>query len=105
MMVQLPFQPLRLLLMIQVKPAATEGDMYRYVIQSLTAFGQVVFKRACEKSATRGHSSNVGPGEEARGGVTTHGNAPQAEEVSDAMAAALKDGLIEFGHLQEAVDR
>ncbi|CAM9167151.1 unnamed protein product [Ectocarpus fasciculatus] len=79
--------------------------MYRYVIQSLRAFGQDAFEIACERSATRGQSGDDGPCEEARGGASLHGDPPQAEEVANAMAAGIKDGLIEFGHLQEAVDR
>ncbi|CAM9281330.1 unnamed protein product [Ectocarpus sp. 8 AP-2014] len=89
----------------QIKPAVCEGDIYRYVAQSHTAFELVAFKRACEKSATGGHSREDEPCEENSGGAIPHGNAPQAEEVSDAMVSGLKDGLIDFEHLQETVDR
>ncbi|CAM9174909.1 unnamed protein product [Ectocarpus sp. 4 AP-2014] len=80
----------------QANPAATELDVFRYVTQSLTAFEQLVFEKVCENSATTRRSG---------GGGSPHGNAPQAEEVSDAMVTGLKDGLIDFEHLQEAVDR
>ncbi|CAN0140050.1 unnamed protein product, partial [Ectocarpus sp. 12 AP-2014] len=89
----------------QANPAATELDVFRYVTQSLTAFEQLVFEKVCEKSATIRPASNDEPCEEDGGGGSPHGNAPQAEEVSDAMVTGLKDGLIDFEHLQEAVDR
>ncbi|CAN0121203.1 unnamed protein product, partial [Ectocarpus fasciculatus] len=89
----------------QIKPVACEGDIYRYVSQSLIAFEQVVFERACEKGATRRHSGDDEPCEDDRGGATPHGNAPQAEEVADAMVAGLKDGLVDFEHLEETADR
>ncbi|CAM9651184.1 unnamed protein product, partial [Ectocarpus sp. 4 AP-2014] len=89
----------------QMKPAACEADFYRYVAQSHAAFEQVVFQRACQNSATRRHSKEDEPCEDNGGGAIPHGNAPQAEEVSDAMVAALKEGLMDFEHLQETADR
>ncbi|CAN0421510.1 unnamed protein product, partial [Ectocarpus sp. 12 AP-2014] len=89
----------------QIKPAACEGDLYRYVAQSHAAFEQVVFERACQNSATCGHSKEDERCEDNGGGAIPHGNAPQAEEVSDAMVAALKNGLMDFEHLQETADR
>ncbi|CAM9247501.1 unnamed protein product [Ectocarpus fasciculatus] len=89
----------------QINPAASEGDVFQYVSQSLIAFEQVVFEKACEKLATRGQSSDDEPCLENGGGESPHGNVPQVDEVSDAMVAAFKDGPIEFGHLQEAIDR
>ncbi|CAM9567655.1 unnamed protein product [Ectocarpus fasciculatus] len=89
----------------QVNPAATELDIFRYVTQSLTAFQQLAFEKVCENSAAIRPSSDDDPCEEDRGGGSPHGNAPQVEEVADAMATGLKDGLIDFDHLQEAVDR
>ncbi|CAM9561161.1 unnamed protein product [Ectocarpus fasciculatus] len=91
--------------MIQVTPAATELDIFLYVTQSITAFEQLVLEKVWEKSAAIRPSSDDDPCEEGRGGGSPHGNAPQAEEVADAMATGLKDGLIDFDHLQEAVDR
>ncbi|CBN75415.1 expressed unknown protein [Ectocarpus siliculosus] len=89
----------------QVNPAANEGDLYRYFCQASAAFEELVFEKACEKSATRRQLSIDEPCEEDRGGGSSHGADPQAEDVSDAMVTALKDGLIDFGHLQETVDR
>ncbi|CAN0026666.1 unnamed protein product [Ectocarpus sp. 4 AP-2014] len=89
----------------QVNPAANEGDLFRYFSQSLNAFEELVFEKACEKSATRRHLSADEPCEEDRGGGRPHGNALKAEDVSDAMVTGLKDGLIDFEHLQETVDR
>ncbi|CAN0123820.1 unnamed protein product [Ectocarpus sp. 6 AP-2014] len=89
----------------QVNPAANEGDLYRYFCQAFAAVEEFVFEKACEKSATRRQLSIDEPCEEDRGGGSSHGAAPQAEDVSDAMVTALKDGLIDFGHLQETVDR
>ncbi|CAN0400626.1 unnamed protein product [Ectocarpus sp. 12 AP-2014] len=89
----------------QVNPAANEGDLFRYFSQSLNAFEEVVFEKACEKSATRRFLNADEPCEQDRGGGSPHGNAPQAEDVSDAMVTGLKDGLIDFEHLQETVDR
>ncbi|CBJ48543.1 expressed unknown protein [Ectocarpus siliculosus] len=89
----------------QIKPAACEGDLYRYVAQSHAAFEQVVFERACQNSATRRHPKEDEPCEDNGGGAIPHGSAPQAEEVSDTMVAALKNGLMDFEHLQETADR
>ncbi|CAM9443720.1 unnamed protein product [Ectocarpus sp. 12 AP-2014] len=89
----------------QVNPAANEGDLYRYFSQTFTAFEELVFEKACEKSATRRHLSADEPCGEDRGGGSPHGNAPLAEDVSDAMVMGLNDGLIDFEHLQETVDR
>lgn len=98
-------RPLLLLDMIQVNPVASEEDVFQYVSQSLVAFEQVVFEKVCEKRSTRGQWSDDEPCLENRAGASPHGNVIQAEEVSDAMVAGLKDGLIEFEHLQETVDR
>ncbi|CAM9627765.1 unnamed protein product [Ectocarpus sp. 12 AP-2014] len=90
---------------LQINPAASEGDMFRYVAQSLIAFEQVVFEKSCENSATSGQSSEDKLCDEKAGGATPLGHAPQVEEVSDAMVAGFKDGLIEFEYLQDAIDR
>lgn len=91
-----------LLLLVQINQAAGE-DLFRYVVKSLAAFEQLVFEKACENSATRRHrSSDENDGR----GASPHGNAaPQAEEVSDAMVAGFRDGLIDFEPLKDAVDR
>ncbi|CAM9112274.1 unnamed protein product [Ectocarpus sp. 13 AM-2016] len=89
----------------QIKPAACDGDIYRYVAQSQTRFQQVVFERACQNSATRRHSREDESYKDNRAGAFPHGNAPQAEDVSDAMVVGLKNGLIDFEHLQDTVDR
>ncbi|CAM9576285.1 unnamed protein product [Ectocarpus fasciculatus] len=89
----------------QINPAVSEGDVYMYVIQSLVALEQVVFGKACRKMATRGQLSDDEPRLENSGGVSPHGNVPQVEEVSEAIAAGLKDGLVDFGQLQETFDR
>ncbi|CBN75413.1 expressed unknown protein [Ectocarpus siliculosus] len=89
----------------EVNPAANEGDLFRYFSQSQTAFEELVFEKACEKSAARRHLSADEPCEEGRCDANPHGNVPQVEEVSDAMVIALKAGLLDFEHLQEAVDR
>lgn len=97
--------PLHLLLVIQVNAAANEGDLYRYFSQSLTAFEELVFEKACEKSATRRHLNANEACEEDGGGGSPHANAPEPEDVSDAMVTGLKAGLLDFEHLQQAVDR
>ncbi|CAB1096251.1 unnamed protein product [Ectocarpus sp. CCAP 1310/34] len=89
----------------QANPAATELDVFRYVTQSHTAFEQLVFEKVCENSATIRPLSDDEPCEDDGGCGSPHGNPPQAEEVSDAMVTGLRDGLIDFEHLQEAVDR
>ncbi|CAM9343803.1 unnamed protein product [Ectocarpus sp. 12 AP-2014] len=89
----------------QVNPAANEGDLFRYFSQTFAAFEELVFEKACKKSATRRHLSADEPCGEDRGGGSPHGNAPLAEDVSDAMVMGLNDGLIDFEHLQETVDR
>ncbi|CAM9737968.1 unnamed protein product [Ectocarpus fasciculatus] len=89
----------------QVNPAATELDLYLYVTQSLIAFEQLVFEKVCDNSPATRPSSDDEPCEEDMGDGSPHGNAPQAEEVADVMVTGLKDGLIDFEHLQEAVDR
>lgn len=100
----LPLHPLLLLDMIQVNPAASEGDVFRYVAQSLRAFERAVFEKACENSAASGHSSDDELCDEKTGGARPLGHPPQVEEVSDAMVTGFKDGLIDFEYLQ-AVDR
>ncbi|CAN0464840.1 unnamed protein product, partial [Ectocarpus sp. 12 AP-2014] len=89
----------------QVNPVASEEDVFQYVSQSLVAFEQVVFEKVCEKRSTRGQWIGDEPCLENTAGVSPHDNVIQAEEVSDAMVAGFKDGLIEFEHLQETVDR
>ncbi|CAN0014601.1 unnamed protein product [Ectocarpus sp. 8 AP-2014] len=89
----------------QINPAACEGDMYRYVTQSIIAFTQLALERACEDTVMIRPSSDDEPCKEDRVDNMPHGNAPQAEKVSGAMVAGLKDNLIEFQHLQEAADR
>ncbi|CAM9174833.1 unnamed protein product [Ectocarpus sp. 4 AP-2014] len=89
----------------QVNPAANEEDLYRFFCQTFAAFEELVFEKACEKSATRRNLSADEPCGEDRGSGSPHGNAPQAEDVSDAMVMGLNDGLINFEHLQETVDR
>ncbi|CAM9174759.1 unnamed protein product [Ectocarpus sp. 4 AP-2014] len=89
----------------QVNPAANEGDLFRYCCQTFAAFEEFVFEKVCENSAIRRHLSADEPCEEDRVGGSPHGAALQAEDVSDAMVTGLKDGLIDFEHLQETVDR
>lgn len=91
--------------MIQINPAASEEDVFRFVAQSLEAFVQLVVEEACEKRTTRSCSSDDGPYEEDSGGASPHGNAPRAEEMSDAMVTGFKAGLLDFENLQEAVDQ
>ncbi|CAM9439113.1 unnamed protein product [Ectocarpus sp. 4 AP-2014] len=89
----------------KINPAASEGDVFRYVVQSLAAFDQVAFEKAWNNSAACGQSSDDESSLENRGGGSPHGNAPPVEEVADAMVAGFKDDLVEFEHLQETVDR
>ncbi|CAM9592766.1 unnamed protein product [Ectocarpus sp. 8 AP-2014] len=89
----------------QINPAASEEDVFRFVAQSLEAFVQLVVEEACEKRATRSCSSDDGPCEEDRSGASPHGNAPRAEEMSEAMVTGFKVGLLDFENLQQAVDR
>ncbi|CAM9397673.1 unnamed protein product [Ectocarpus fasciculatus] len=77
----------------QITPALGEGDMYRYVAQSLEGFMTYVFARACE------------PCEKDICGASPHLKPPQAEDMSEIMATGIKEGLINFDLLQEAVDR
>ncbi|CAN0084663.1 unnamed protein product, partial [Ectocarpus fasciculatus] len=89
----------------KINPAACEGDMYRYVTQSIYAMMQLAFERACASNATTRPSGDDEPSKEDEGGASPYGNVPQAEEVSDALLAGLKDDMIAFDHLQEAADR
>ncbi|CAM9515199.1 unnamed protein product [Ectocarpus sp. 13 AM-2016] len=89
----------------QINPIASEEDVFQYVSQSLVAFEQVVFEKVCEKSSTRGQWSDDEPCLKNTAGASPYGNVIQAEEVSDAMVAGFKDGLIKFEQLQETVDR
>ncbi|CAN0124084.1 unnamed protein product [Ectocarpus sp. 6 AP-2014] len=88
----------------KITPAASERDVFRYVVQSLAAFDQVAFEKACKNSAPCGQSSDDEPYLENRGDGSPHGNAPPVEEVAHAMVAGFKDDLVEFEHLQETVD-
>ncbi|CAM9344936.1 unnamed protein product [Ectocarpus fasciculatus] len=89
----------------KIEPALGEGDMYRYVVQSLTGFMEFVFERACENRATCRYSRDDEPGEEDISGASPHVKAPRVEEISEVMATGIKEGLIDFDLLQEAVDR
>ncbi|CAM9958278.1 unnamed protein product [Ectocarpus sp. 8 AP-2014] len=89
----------------QIKPALNEGDIYRYVAQSLTEFMECAFERAGENNSKRRQSRYNEPCEEDIHGASPHGKIPQAEELSQAVVTGLKEGLIDFDHLQETVDR
>ncbi|CBN75412.1 hypothetical protein Esi_0093_0058 [Ectocarpus siliculosus] len=89
----------------QINRVVTEEDIFPYVAQSLTAFDRRVITMARKKSATRRHSTDGDPCEADVSGSSLHGNAPRAEEVSEAMVTGFKDGLIDFEHLQDAADR
>ncbi|CAM9928481.1 unnamed protein product [Ectocarpus fasciculatus] len=89
----------------QIKPALGEVDMYRYVVQSLSRFMVFVFERARENSATRRHSGDNEPGDEDMSGAIPHFKPPQVEEMSEVMATGIKEGLLDYEPLQEAVDR
>lgn len=85
-------------LLIKLNAAAGERELYIYVTQSFREFEQAVFERACEKSATaRARSEDAEPREEdncyPRGG-------PLSSEVSNAMAAGLRENMIEFERLE-----
>ncbi|CAM9309567.1 unnamed protein product [Ectocarpus fasciculatus] len=89
----------------QITPALGEGDMYRYVVQSLSEFMVFVFERACEHSAACRYSRDGGHREEDISGASPHVKAPRVEEMSEVMATGIKEGLVDFEPLQEAVDR
>ncbi|CAM9702943.1 unnamed protein product, partial [Ectocarpus fasciculatus] len=89
----------------QIKTAASEQEIFPYVAQSLAAFDRRVMVMARNKRATRRHSSDGEACAADLGGANLHGNAPRAEEVSEAMVDGFKAGLIDFEHLQDAADR
>ncbi|CAB1096248.1 unnamed protein product [Ectocarpus sp. CCAP 1310/34] len=73
--------------------------------RSIVAFDQVAFEKTCKTSTTSRQLSDNEPCLEDSGGASPQGNAPQVEEASDAMVGGLKDGLFDFGQVQETVDR
>lgn len=94
--------PVLLPLSIKLHAAANERDLHRYTMQSIRAFEQSVFAKACEKSAAAS-SQDAESREEFNSCRYLDG--PLLSEVSEAMAAGLQDHVIECERLEEAVDR
>lgn len=91
---------------LQLYVAADERELYIFVTQSFKVFEQVVFTKACEKSATaRGRSEDPEQREEGGRNSFAHGDGPLPSEVAEAMTAGLRENMIEFEQLEETADR
>ncbi|CAM9342421.1 unnamed protein product [Ectocarpus sp. 12 AP-2014] len=90
----------------QLNEAATEAELYRYVSQSCVAFENTIYTTMTKQSASGGNSLYDS---EPRGRPDRVHSSLQdlmAADVSKAMRSLLDDGrFVDFGPLQEAVDR
>ena len=97
--------------------AATEPELYQYVMQSIRAFEQAVFSRVVNENATYRkrleEAELAGAGGEGIGDKENPSHTeevphpPQPQEVADAMVSVLQNDLavVRFSNLLEAVDR
>lgn len=87
--------------------AATEPELYQYVMQSFRAFEQAVFSKVVnENAAYRKRLDEAELAGEGSGDTRRPNETPQPQEIADAMASVMRDdGGFQFLSLQEAVDR
>ncbi|CAM9393289.1 unnamed protein product, partial [Hapterophycus canaliculatus] len=86
----------------QLEEVVTEGDLYRFVAQSLRAIDRAIRTKARERRAgDLEHFSSGGPSNN-----SSHVNDALSWEISEAIAAVLGTGSsLEFEQLQETADR
>ncbi|CAM9742317.1 unnamed protein product [Ectocarpus sp. 6 AP-2014] len=90
----------------QLKEAATEAELYRYVSRSCVAFENTIYTTMIEQSASGGNGLYDSEHHGRPGGVHSSPEDFTAADISKAMRALLDDGNgIDFGPLQEAMDR
>ncbi|CAN0188031.1 unnamed protein product [Ectocarpus sp. 4 AP-2014] len=90
----------------QLNEAATEAELYRYVSQSCVAFEEAIYTTMIDQSASGGNSPYDSGPRGIAGGVRPSPEDFMAADVSNALRSLLGDGdFIDFGPLQEAVDR
>lgn len=95
--------------MVQIDDVVDERGLYRYVTQSSMVFGQAVFTKACEDSGRARRSSgddrSFDEGDRSSDRGDPHQTGLLAETVADAMAAGMRDNIIDFDVLEEAAER
>eukprot|EP00903_Cladosiphon_okamuranus_P015988 g14766.t1 len=92
----------------QLNGAASEHEVYRYVMQSFHVFEKAVFSRILNHSSGAENETFGGGafGDEGTGQQRHLNGVPRPQELSEAMVAVwTKDNPIQFGPLEETVDR
>ncbi|CBN75492.1 hypothetical protein Esi_0111_0038 [Ectocarpus siliculosus] len=90
----------------QLNEAATEAELYRYVSRSFVAFEETIYTTMIEQSASGGNGLCDSEPHGRPGGVLPLPEDLMAADFSKALKSLLDDGDgIDFGPLQEAVDR
>ncbi|CAM9741827.1 unnamed protein product [Ectocarpus sp. 6 AP-2014] len=90
----------------QLNEAATEAELYRYVSRSCVAFENTIFTTMIKQSASGGNGPCDSEPHGTAGGVLPFPEDFTAADFSKALKSLLDDGNgIDFGPLQEAVDR
>ncbi|CAM9883013.1 unnamed protein product, partial [Ectocarpus sp. 12 AP-2014] len=90
----------------QLNEAATEAELYRYVSQSCVAFENTIYTTMTKQSPSGGNSPYDSEPRGRPDGVHSSLEDLMAADVSKAMRSLLDDGdFVDFGPLQEAVDR
>lgn len=91
----------------QVNGAATEPELYQFVMQSFRAFEQAVFSKVVnEDAAYRRRRDDAELAGEGAGQHPHQDKTPQPQEIADAMASVMQDETVpQFSNLKEVVDR
>ncbi|CAB1099293.1 unnamed protein product [Ectocarpus sp. CCAP 1310/34] len=90
----------------QLIEVATEAELYRYVSQSCVALAEAIYTTMIEQSASGGNGLYDSEPHGRAGGVHRSLEDLMAADFSKALTSLLDDGdVIDFGTLQEAVDR
>ncbi|CAM9555891.1 unnamed protein product [Ectocarpus fasciculatus] len=90
----------------QLNEAATEAELFRYVSQSCTAFEKAIHTTVTEQTARDCGSLCDSERHDRPDGVHPSLEGFMASDISEALRASLGDGsFIDFGQLQDAVDR
>ncbi|CBN75493.1 expressed unknown protein [Ectocarpus siliculosus] len=90
----------------QLNEAATEAELYRYVSRSCVAFESTIYTTMTKQSTSGGNSLYDSERHGRPDGVHSSPEDLMAVDISKAMRALLDDGgFVDFGPLQEAMDR
>lgn len=90
----------------QLKEAATESELYTYVMRSFRMFEQAVYGTAYSRSETTTCGKGSSGVERNHEGEEVNPRlVGPSKEVLDAMISRIKEHPCEFARLEEAVDR